>query len=100
MSATSGPEGRLLSIAEREMVEQTMPPGIDRLPKAELQALGRRLREARDRARRIGRQQQREIRHKAEPRGATPARDNSGTEAKAQVLVDALKRVTAALRKL
>ena len=31
---------------------------------------------------------------------ATPARDNTGTEAKAQVLVDALKRVTGALRKL
>jgi hypothetical protein len=100
MSANSDSEERLLSIAEREMVEQTKPAGIVQLSKEELQALGKRLREARDRARRIGRQQQRELRGKAEPRAAKPARDNTGTEAKAQVLVDALRRVTAALRKL
>ena len=57
MSATSAPAGRLLSIAEHEMVEQTKPPQIDQLPKAELQALVRRLREARNRAQRIGCQQ-------------------------------------------
>jgi hypothetical protein len=100
MSVNSNLGDRLLSIAEREMVEQTKLAGIALLSKEELQALGKRLREARDRARRIGRQQQREMRGKAEPRAASPARDNTGTEAKAQVLVDALRRVTAALRKL
>jgi len=100
MAMSVNAEDRLLSIAERTMVEQTRPPVIAQLSKEELQALGKRLREARDRARRIGRQQQREMRGKAEPRGTTPARDNTGTEAKAQALVDALRRVTAALRKL
>ena len=100
MNQPSSPEDRLLSVAEREMVAQTRPPSITGRSKDELQALGKRLREARDRARRIARQQSREIRGKGEPRGATPARENIGTEAKAELLVDALKRVTLALRKL
>ena len=60
----------------------------------DLQALARHLREARDRARAIARQQRREMRGKAEPRGATPARDDTGTVAKQQVLADVLKRAT------
>jgi hypothetical protein len=100
MNEPSNPEDRLLSIAEREMVAQTRSPGIASRSKDELQALGKRLREARGRARRIARQQSREISGKARPRGATAARDNTGSEAKAEVLVDALRRVTGALRKL
>jgi hypothetical protein len=100
VSEHSNPEDRLLSLVEREMVEQTKPPALDGLSKEALQALAKRLRSARDRARRIGRQQKREIRGKADPKGATLARDNAGTEAKAQILVDALKRVTDAVRKL
>ncbi|WP_428489990.1 hypothetical protein [Rhodopila sp.] len=100
MNEPSHPEDRLLSVAEREMVDQTRTPGVATLSKDQLQALGKRLRNARDRARRIGRQQSREISGKGKPRGATPARDNTGTGAKAQALVDALQRVTAALRKL
>ena len=100
MNQPSNPEDRLLSVAEREMVAETRPPEIASRSKEELQTLGKRLREARDRARRIARQQSREISGKGQPRGATPARDKAGTEAKAQVLVDALQRVTEALRKL
>ena len=100
MIERSNPEDRLLSTAERELVEQTQPPGIDERSRDELQAIGQRLRAARDRARRIARQQQREIRGKADPRGATPARDNTGSVAKTDVLVEALKRVTQALRRL
>jgi len=65
-----------------------------------LEALAKRLRSARDRVPRIGRQQKLEIRGKADPKGSVPARDNAGTEAKAQALVEALKRVTETLRKL
>ena len=72
MSVNPNSEDRLLSIAEREMVEQTKLAGIALLSKEELQALGKRLREARDRARRIGRQQQREMRGKAESRAPRP----------------------------
>lgn len=54
----------------------------------------------RDRSRRMASQQQREMRGKTVPRGAAPARDNTGSLRKNAVLIDALKRVTAALRKL
>lgn len=100
MTEPADPDDRLLNLAEREMVAQTRPPAVAELDKAALQALGKRLREARDRSRRIASQQQREMRGKTEPRGATASRDNLGTEAKTAVLVEALKRVTAALRKL
>jgi hypothetical protein len=100
MNEHTNPDDRLLSVAERELVQQTRPPGISGRSKQELHALARRLRQARDRAQRIGWQQKREIRGKADPKGATPARDNLGTEAKAKVLADALTRVGAALRKL
>jgi hypothetical protein len=100
MNASTKNDDRLLNIAERDLVAQTRPPIADALTKRELQALGNRLREARDRSRRNASQQQREIRGKTDPRGVAPARDNTGSEAKTEVLVEALKRVTAALRKL
>ncbi len=100
MNASTTNDDRLLNIAERELVAQTRAPIAEALTKEDLQALGKRLREARDRSRRIASQQQREMRGKTGPRGATPARDNTGSEAKTGVLVEALKRVTAALRKL
>ena len=100
MNASTRDDDRLLNIAERELVAQTWPPIADGLTKQQLQALGKRLREARDRSRRIASQQQREMRGKTGPRGAAPARDNTGSEAKTEVLMEALKRVTAALRKL
>ncbi len=100
MSASTEQDDRLLNIAERDMVAQTRSPAVDALTKEELQALGKRLRSARDRSRRIASRQQREMRGKADPHGAAPARDNTGSQAKTATLVEALKRVTAALRKL
>ena len=60
----------------------TRPPEIERQSVDELKAVARRLREAHDRAKAIGTRQAREMRGKAEPRGATPAKDNSGTVAR------------------
>jgi hypothetical protein len=51
-------EDRLLSAAEREMVAQTKPPVVGQLSEEALQALGKRLREARDRSRRLASRQQ------------------------------------------
>ncbi|HME25682.1 MAG TPA: hypothetical protein VKI44_30840 [Acetobacteraceae bacterium] len=99
MNTSTKNDDRLLNMAERDLVAQSQPPIADGLTKEELQAVGKRLREARDRSRRIASQQQREMRGKTGPRGAAPARDNTGSEAKTAVLVEALKRVTAALRK-
>lgn len=87
-------EARLLTAAEQEAVSLTLPPSVTKLSRHDLQALAHRLREARDRARAIASQQRREMRGKAEPRGVSPARDDTGTVAKEQVLADALKRVT------
>ena len=92
-------EARLLTGAELELVAVTRPPEIERQSIDELKAAARRLREAHDRAKATGTRQAREMRGKAEPRGATPAKDNSGTVAKAQALRDAIERVEAELRR-
>jgi hypothetical protein len=90
-------EARLLTAAELELVAVSRPPEIERQSVDELKAAARRLREAHDRAKAIGTRQAREMRGKAEPRGATPAKDNSGTVGKAQALREALDRVEAEL---
>jgi hypothetical protein len=97
MNDTAKLEARLLSGAELELVAVTRPPEIERQSVDELKAVARRLREAHDRAKGIGTRQAREMRGKAEPRGAAPAKDNAGTVAKAQALRDALDRVDAEL---
>jgi hypothetical protein len=92
-------EARLLTAAELALVGITRPPEIERQSVDELKAAARRLREAHDRAKGIGTRQAREMRGKADPRGAKPARDNSGTVGKAQALRDALDRVEAELKR-
>ena len=92
-------EARLLTTAEAALVAVTRPPELERQSLDELKAAARRLREAHDRAKAIGTRQAREMRGKAEPRGARPAKDNLGTVAKAQALRDALDRVEAELRR-
>ena len=90
-------EARLLTAAELALVGITRPPAIESQSVDELKAAARRLREAHDRAKGISTRQAREMRGKAEPRGAKPAKDNLGTVAKAQALRDALDRVEAEL---
>ena len=93
-------EDRLLSADEQAMVLSSRPPEIEMLGKTDLEALARRLRNRRDRAQRAASQQKREMRGKADPRGVAPARDNTGTEGKKEVLAAALKRVNDALKKI
>ena len=90
-------EARLLSGAELELVAVSRPPEIERQSVDALKAAARRLREAHDRAKAIGTRQAREMRGKAEPRGAKLAKDNAGTVGKAQALREALDRVEAEL---
>jgi hypothetical protein len=92
-------EARLFTAAELALVAVTRPPEIERQSLDELKAVARRLREAHERAKGIGTRQAREMRGKAEPHGARPARDNLGTVAKAQTLGAALERVEAELRR-
>ena len=97
MSVQAKREARLLTAEEQAEVEASRHPAVIQLSRPELLALIRRLREHRDRAQGIARQQRREIRGKGDPRGASPARDNVGSIAKAQVLAQALKRANAEL---
>jgi hypothetical protein len=97
MSSKAEAEARLLSAAELEIVSMTREPELGRLSSEELKSVGRRLRQAHDRAKDISARQQREIRGKAEPHGARPAQDNTGTVAKAEVLFEAIQRLDAEL---
>ena len=93
MAQTRREEARLLSADERELVAQTHQPAIKELGHSELGDLLVRLRDRRDRARDISRQQRREMRGKAPPSGATRAADNTGSRAKGQLLAAAVKRL-------
>jgi hypothetical protein len=92
MSIPTATEKRLLTADEFETVARSHHPAVEALEKPELIALIRRLREFRDRSTDIARQQRREMRGKADPRGARPAADNTGTTRKKQVFAQALKR--------
>lgn len=99
MSDAARLEARLLSAAELALVEATRPPEIERQSSDELKAAAGRLREALTRAKAIAARQAREIRGKATPHGARPARDNVGTIGKSQALRAALDRVEAEQRR-
>lgn len=93
MSVPITAEQRMLTAAEFEVVKQTHYPAIMELSESELADAGRRLRNFRSKARDLARQQRREMRGKANPRGARPATDNTGTAMKQQIFASALKRV-------
>lgn len=86
---------RLLDKSEFQLFGRTRRSTIGAASDAELQDLAKQIRERRDRARGIARQQRREMRRKADPQGTRAATDNSGTKAKADALTAALKRVGA-----
>ena len=93
MGATVKAEKRILTSAEFDAVSRSHYPAIGELSQGELVELAKRLRDYRSKARDIARQQRREMRGKAEPRGVQPVRENAGAERKRQVLAGALKRV-------
>jgi hypothetical protein len=93
MSVPIATEQRMLTEAEFEVVKQTHYPAVAELSEDALAKTARRLREYRNKARDIARQQRREMRGKANPRGARPAKDDTGTRIKKQIFASALKRV-------
>jgi len=97
MTTKTESENRLLSAAELELVNATRESEIGNLSSEQLKTTGRRLREAHAKARDIAARQQREMRGKAEPHGAKPASDNTGTLAKAEILAEAVRRLDAEL---
>ncbi len=95
MSLSAKALDRLLDKSERDLVGRTRRGKLPGESDEGLRDLGRTLRERRNRARDIARQQRREFRGKAPPQGTRAASDNHGTKAKADALTVALKRVGA-----
>ncbi len=93
MSISAATEKRLLTADEHELVASTHYPHVSALDRDDLAEARQRLRTSRNKARDIAHRQRREMRGKAEARGAKPARDNSGTEMKRRIFGNALKRV-------
>lgn len=95
MSLSAKALERLLDKGEFDLVARTRRGRLGRESDGDLRDLAGTLREKRNRARDIARQQRREFRGKAPPQGTRPASDNHGTKAKADALTVALKRVGA-----
>jgi hypothetical protein len=93
-------ERSLLSHDEFEAVKASHYPFISSLSTDELRALRGDLRGRRSKARTIARQQRREVRGKAQPRGSTPARDDAQAMRRKQVFVQAVKRLNRELHRL
>lgn len=90
---------RLLDRDELELVDRSRGEALSSAGHADLVSLRSLIRERRDRARSLAQQQRREMRRKAEPRGARAATGNAGTVAKHDVLTSALKRIGNELRR-
>ncbi|MFN4088663.1 MAG: hypothetical protein ACK4QW_06405 [Alphaproteobacteria bacterium] len=100
MSLPLSTEKRILKQAEFELVARTHHPQIGELSRNELRDAARRLRDYRNKARDTARQQRREMRGKADARGARAAADDTGTNLKKTVFSAALKRVNRELGRL
>jgi hypothetical protein len=92
-------ETRLLSKDELALVEKTHNPTLAELSDGELSKIHKLLRDRRDKARGIADRQKREMRGKADPKGARPAGDNTGTHSKRDVLAEALSRLNEELKR-
>jgi hypothetical protein len=93
MNSDANAENRALDASEREMVGATRSPNLEQQTSDQLKSLVHRLRQAHSRANDIAARQQREIRGKADPRRASPVKDNAGSLSKVQALFDAIRRV-------
>jgi hypothetical protein len=95
MAPTRKEEARALDRDEQELVERSHHPAVRELDDAALLELLRRVRERRDRAQALARQQRRELRGKAAPRGATPTTGDAGARLKHEMLAKAVRRLNA-----
>lgn len=93
MAISRKAEARALSAEERTLIERSHHPDLQALPDEELASLTRLVRERRDRARTLARQQRRELRGKGEPRGSSPARGDEGAKLKQSILAMAMRRL-------
>lgn len=95
MSISRRQESRALDKAEQELVAKTRHPALQDLADRELTSLIRLVRERRDKASGEVQRRKREIRGKADPKGAEAATSVVGNKAKLEVLAAAMRRVNA-----
>ena len=93
MAVSRKQEGRALSAEERDLVEQTRHPALQELSDQDLNRLTGLIRERRDRAQTEAFRRRREIRGKAEAKGARPSAADGGSQLKADVLAKAMRRL-------
>ena len=93
MAITKKQEERALTADEKELVGMSGVRASRSLTDGELSRLVKRLRTKRDRAKTVAERQRRELRGKARPRGATPAKDDDGSQLKLMILSAALIRL-------
>jgi hypothetical protein len=86
-------ERQLLNVDEVALVAASHHPALGALSSKELAELRKLVRERRDRAREIAARQRREMRGKADPRGARPVSDDTGSRGKRDVLAAAVQRL-------
>lgn len=94
MSRTRRDESRFLKADECGLVARARYPALREIDDKELADLVGLLRERRDRARDIFRQQRRETRGKSEPSGRTRATDSISSKEKAALIAAAVKRAS------
>jgi hypothetical protein len=93
MAHTRKDEARALDKDEHALVEKSHQPEVGALSDGELVDLLKLVRERRDRAQRLARQQRRELRGKTAPKGASPATGEAGSKRKLEVLAMAVRRL-------
>lgn len=93
MAVSRKQQQRALSTEEHELVEKTQHPTLQELTDHELHQLTGLVRERRDRAQTDAFRRRREMRGKAEAKGARPSAGNTGSVVKADVLAKAMRRL-------
>lgn len=99
MAHTKSTERRLLTTTELEFVDKTHHPALAELNHDELMIVVHNLRERRDRAQSIARDQRRSLRGKGGRGAVTFEKADSGNRQKAAVLTDALGRARRELKR-
>ncbi len=93
MAVSRKQQARALSADEQELVDKTQHPALQELTDQELHRLTVLVRERRDRAQTEAFRQRREMRGKADAKGARPTAGNTGSVLKADVLAKAMRRL-------
>ena len=93
MAISRKEEARALDADERELVEKSHHPAVGSVSDKELSTLVKLVRERREKAKTQAQQRRREMRGKAQPKGAIPSASDTGSREKLAVLAMAVRRL-------